>query len=386
MQDFCFDWKTKIIFGTKAQDKILEEAKPFGKKVLLHYGSERITKTALYKKLLDDLKGYAEVSILPGVVPNPRLELVEKGVKICKDKDIDLVLGIGGGSVIDSAKAIALGAHYAGKVWDFFEGGGQVDEVLPIGAIITLAGSGSEASKYTVITNEEESLKNGFGDDRIRPRFAIMNPEWTHTVPAYHTACGVADILSHILERYFGQIDHSDINDPFIEVTIKTVMENAFQLQKNPYDYIARSEILWASTIAQNDFMGLGRVSDFEMHKIEHELSALYDIAHGAGLAIIMPAWMQYVYKHDVQRFQRLFSSIWKDYETGDHLERSILQGIERFKAFFKKIHLPVSLKEVHISDEKFDMIARRCTKNGPVGKLKPLGSEDIKNILLLAS
>jgi alcohol dehydrogenase len=311
--------------------------------------------------------------------------LVSKGIDICRKENIDLILAVGGGSVIDSAKAISMGVHYKGDVWDFFEGKGILNRTVPLAAVLTLSGSGSEASKYTVITNEQNFQKTGFGSDQIRPKFAILNPELTYSVPKDHTAAGVVDIISHILERYFGKVSHADINDRLIEVTIKTVIKNALRLIDVPDDYHARSEIMWASTIAQNDMMGLGRISDFEMHKIEHELSAFYDISHGAGLAIITPAWMRYVYKKNTNKFKELFSYIFQMDMGGKDLEGNILKGIARLEDFFKKIGMPVRLKELDISEERFEEIASRCVSSGPIGKTASLGYKDILNILELA-
>jgi alcohol dehydrogenase len=296
-----------------------------------------------------------------------------------------LILAVGGGSVIDSAKAIAMGVNYMSDVWDFFEGNVVLEQAVPLGAVLTLSGSGSEASKYTVITNEENLQKKGFGSDLIRPEFAILNPELTYSVPKTHTASGVVDIISHALERYFGEARFPDINDRFIEVTIKTVMEHAMKIIHHPDDYHARSEIMWTSTIAQNDMMGLGRASDFEMHKIEHELSAFYDISHGAGLAIIIPAWMRYVYKKNTNKLKELFLYLFNLEVGGKAQEENILEGILKLEDFFKKIGMSVRLKELDISDERFDEIAARCVSSGPIGKIASLGYEDILSILDLA-
>ncbi len=381
MQDFTFDWKTKIIFGKKSEEKVFDEIKKYSK-ILVHYGSDRIVRSGLYGKIIKSLGNGFDIIELPGVKPNARLSLVREGIEICQKNKADFILAIGGGSVIDSAKAIAMGAYYSGDVWDLMEGADGLGRVIPLGAVVTLSGAGSETSQYTVITNEEKKLKKGFGSDRIRPRFAILNPELTYTVPPYHTACGIVDILSHMLERYFGQVDHPDINDIFIETSCKAVMDNALILNRDSKNYVARSEVMWISTIAQNDFMGLGRKSDFEMHKIEHELSAFYDISHGAGLAVVMPAWMEYVFSNDKKRFNKLFASVLEGYGPQ---EGNILEGIEELKNFFKKINMPVSLSEMDITDEKFEEIAGRCTDSGKIGKTMSLGHQDIINILNLA-
>ncbi len=386
MDDFIFDCQTKIIFGKKSLELIGKECKKYGKNILLHHGSASIIKSGLYDKVMSFLQeqGLA-IYELSGVRPNPRLELVNQGIKMCRKENIDLILAVGGGSVIDSAKAIAMGVYYTGDVWDFFEGNAVLEKTIPLGAVLTLSGSGSEASKYTVITNENNLKKKGFGSDLIRPNFAILNPALTYSVPQTHTASGIVDIISHILERYFGEAKHPDINDRFIEVIIKTVMDHALKIVHKPDDYHARSEIMWASTIAQNDMMGLGRASDFEMHSIEHELSAFYDISHGAGLAIIIPAWMRFVYKNNTNKFNELFSYIFQMDMDGKDLEGNILKGIERLEDFFKEIGMPVRLKELDISDERFDEIASRCVSSGSIGKIVRLGYKDILSILDLA-
>jgi hypothetical protein len=386
MDDFIFNCQTKIIFGKTSQDFIGKECKEYGKNILLHYGSGSIKKSGLYNQVIKNIQEQGlKIYELSGVKPNPRLELVNKGIRLCRNKNIDLVLAVGGGSVIDSAKAISMGVHYKGDVWDFFEGKGILNKIVPLAVVLTLSGSGSEASKYTVITNEQNFQKIGFRSDQIRPKFAILNPELTYSVPKDHTAAGVVDIISHLLERYFGKVSHSDINDRLIEVTIKTVIENALRLIDEPSDYHVRSEIMWASTLAQNDLMGLGRISDFEMHKIEHQLSAFYDISHGAGLAIITPAWMKYVYKKNTHRFKALFSSIFNMDISEKNLEENILKGILKTESFFKKIGMPIRLRELDISEEKFDEIASRCVQAGPIGKAASLGNNDIISILNLA-
>lgn len=386
MDDFVFDWRTKIVFGKDTEQETGTELKKYGNRVLFHYGQDSIKKSGLYERIIKDLKGKGfYISELPGVKPNPRLSLVKEGIGLCRKEKIDCLLAVGGGSVIDSAKAIAMGVSYPGDVWDFFEGKSVLSCALPLGAVLTLSGSGSEASRYSVITHEKRKMKGGFGSDEIRPKFAILNPELTFSVPHYHTAAGIVDILSHILERYFGQNSHSDINDRLIQAMLKTVIQEALVLTGSPDDYHARSEIMWASTLSQNDLMGLGRKSDFEMHKIEHELSALYDISHGAGLAVILLAWMRYVSEKSPNKFISLFSSVFDLDPCSQGVKKKIVSGISMMEDFFKKIGMPVRLKELQIDDARFEEIASRCTGSGPIGKTASLDREDIINILVLA-
>lgn len=387
MKNFIFDNNTKIVFGKEAEDNLIDYVKTFGTRILIHYGGQSATKSGLIskiKKLLGEAgMYYCELS---GVKPNPRLELVQEGIEICKKNGIDFILAVGGGSVIDSAKAIALGSKNSGDVWDFYLGNREAQDALPVGVILTIAAAGSESSNGSVITNEGTKLKKSYASPLLYPKFAILNPEYTFTLPQYQTACGAVDIMAHVMERYFTNTRNTDLSDRLCEATMITVIENAPLALENPSDYNARAEIMWSGTIAHNNLLGMGRVEDWGSHQIEHEISAIYDIAHGAGLAIVIPAWMKYTCKTNISRFVQYAQRVWKvDFPMEDE-ERIILEGIRRMENFFKSLGMPVSLKEVGIRDESvLDIMAEKCTANGPVGNLKYLYKEDVRNILEMA-
>ncbi|MFZ3105764.1 MAG: iron-containing alcohol dehydrogenase, partial [Candidatus Hydromicrobium sp.] len=284
MENFTFRNATKIIFGKDAENYVGTETARYGSKVLLHYGGGSIKKYGLYDRVLKSLKDAGlEVIELGGVQPNPRLGLVKRGIDICRKEKIDFILAVGGGSVIDSAKAIAAGVPYNGNVWDFYTGKAVVDKIIPVGVVLIIPASGSEASSSSVITNEEGLYKRAFSSEMLRPEFAILNPEITYTLSPYQTACGVSDIMAHIMERYFTTVKNVDLTDRLCEATLKTVISNMSIVLKEPENYGARAEIMWAGTIAHNDLLSTGRISDWGSHAIEMEISGTYDIPHGAG-------------------------------------------------------------------------------------------------------
>jgi alcohol dehydrogenase YqhD (iron-dependent ADH family) len=383
VQNFEFLSPTKIIFGKGVEERVGEEVKRYGKKVFLHYGKGSIFKTGLYDRIVRSLKDAGvEYIELGGVQPNPRLSLVREGIQLCRENNVDFILAVGGGSVIDSGKAIAVGVPYNGDVWDFYIGKEDVKEALPIGVVLTIPAAGSEASKSSVITNEDGWYKRSINVDIIRPKFAIMNPELTFTLPPYQTASGAADIMAHIMERYFTNEKGVDLTDRLCEATLKTVIHNVPIVLQKPDDYNARAQIMWASTIAHNDLLSTGRIGDWASHNIEHELSGIYDIAHGAGLAIVFPAWMKYVYKHDVERFVQFATRVWNVDPDFESLERTALEGIERLKRFFKDIGLPTTLAEANIGEDRLEEMATKCTDRGPLGQFVKLYKEDVLNIL----
>jgi len=388
MINFVYKNPTKIIFGRGTELKVGEEVRQYSGKVLLHYGGGSIKKTGLYDRVVNSLKqAGVEVVELGGVMPNPRLGLVNEGIKICREKGIDFILAVGGGSAIDSAKAIAVGVPYDDDVWDFFCGKAEPKEALPVGVVLTIPAAGSEASPNSVITREDGLYKRGMYSELIRPVFAIMNPELTYTLPAYQTACGTADIMAHIMERYFTNETHTDLTDRLCEATLKTMIKNVPIALEEPDNYNARAEIMWAGTIAHNGLLGTGRIEDWASHNIEHEISAIYDVAHGAGLAVVFPAWMKYVYKNNLDRFVQFAVRVWNVEMNFDEPERTALEGIERLKKFFKEIGLPVSLKEMNIGDDRLEEMASKCTNGGKatIGNFVKLNREDVYNILKLA-
>ncbi|MFP4661279.1 MAG: iron-containing alcohol dehydrogenase [Halanaerobiales bacterium] len=386
MKNFVFQNCTKIIFGKDTEQNVGEETKNFGKTVLLHYGGGSIKRYGLYDVVRESLEEAGlKIFELGGVQPNPRLKLVKEGIKICRENNIDIILAVGGGSVIDSAKAIAVGVPYEGDVWDFYTGKASIEEALPIGVVLTIPAAGSESSPGSVITKEEGGLKRDCGSNLLRPKFAILNPEITYTLPDYQTACGAADIMAHIMERYFTQVEDVDLTDRLCEATLKTMIKYVPRALETPEDYGVRSQIMWAGTIAHNDLLGTGRIGDWASHPIEHELSGIYDVAHGAGLAVIFPAWAKYVYKENVERFAQFAVRVWGVEADFNDIEQVALKGIKGMQDFFSSIGLPVTLDELNIPDEKLELMAEKCTANGPVGNFKKLDKDDVLNIYHLA-
>ena len=388
MDNFEFLNPTRIVFGKGTENQVGAEVKMIASSCLLHYGSGSIKKSGLYDRIVTSLKKegirFAE---LGGVMPNPRLGLVRKGIELCRKENLEMILAVGGGSVIDSAKAIAAGVPYSGDVWDFFMGKGMYEKRLPVGSVLTIAAAGSEASHSCVITNEETMMKRPMNTEKNRPEFAIMNPELTFTLPAYQTACGVSDIMAHVMERYFTLVPKVDFTDRLCEATLKTVMSNAPVAIANPNDYDARAEIMWASTIAHNNLLSTGRVGDWGSHLVEHELSSINDVAHGAGLAIVLPAWMKYVYKRMPEKFLQFAVRVWDVDQCFDDPERTMLEGIARLEAFLVSLGLPVRLGEININESHFDEIVSKCLagRAGFVGSVIKLYKDDIYSVLKLA-
>ena len=386
MENLTISSNTKIIIGRESELLVGEEIKKYSNKILLHYGGGSIKKIGLYEKVVKSLKmNNIEFIELSGVISNPRVSLVREGIKICKENDISFILAIGGGSVIDSAKAIAIGVNNDEDIWDIFRNGKIKRDGLSLGVILTIAGSGSETSEALVINNEENKEKRLLRHKSIAPKFSILNPELTFTVPMYQTQCGVADLIAHILEIYFTPNARSDLADRLCESTIKSLIDNGEKLLDDKENYDARLEILLGGIAAHSELLSVGRKGDFATHTIEHELSGLYDITHGAGISIILPAWMKYVYKVDINRFVQLANRVWNIDINYDNLEETALRGIEALKDFYKKIGLPTSLKEVYIDSSNFEYMAKRATKNGLCGNFVKLNKNDIINIYNLA-
>lgn len=388
MENFVFDCCTRVIFGKGTENQVGEVAKKYGNKVFLHYGGGSIKKWGLYNRVIESLeKASIEVVELGGVRPNPTYDLIKEGIKICRENSVDLILAVGGGSVIDSAKGIGVGVPYDGDVLDFTLKKAIPKEALPLGVILTIPAAGSEASQYAIATYEEGGYpyKRDIvweNNEIIRPKFAILNPELSFTLPPYQTACGIADIMAHVMERYFTYVKNVELTDRLCEATLKTVINNGLIVMKEPENYNARAEIMWAGSLAQNDLLGTGRQADFASHMIEHELSGIYDITHGAGLAIIFPAWMKYVYKYNIDRFIQFATSVWNVEYNIYSPERTVLEGIKRMKNFFKEISLPTTLKEVNIPDDRFEEMAENAVKPGSI---KKINANDIIEILKLA-
>jgi alcohol dehydrogenase YqhD (iron-dependent ADH family) len=387
MQNFEFLSPTRIIFGKNTELQVGKEVGKHSGRILLHYGGGSIRSNGLYTKVVDSLKTEGIDFIeLAGVKPNPRLSLVREGIRLCRENRIDFVLAVGGGSVIDSAKAIGVGVPYEGDVWDFYLGKAAPERSLATGAIVTIAAAGSETSKSSVITNEEGWYKRGLNMDIIRPKFAILNPELTYSLPAYQTACGVVDIMAHIMERYFTAESHVDATDRLCEAALKTMIQNGPLGIKDTENYHARAEIMWVGAIAHNDFLGVGRIGDWASHQIEHELSGAYDVAHGAGLAVVLPAWMKYVYRQDLAMFAQYAVRVWDVDYCFDDPERTVLEGIRRTEEFFKSLGMPVTLAGLGIDSAKLEEMADKCRRtDGTIGNLVKLTRDDILNILKMA-
>lgn len=388
MENFIFQNPTKILFGRGMEEMVGAETAAYSKKILLHYGGGSIKTSGLYDRITTSLKkAGVEWIELSGVKPNPRLSLVHEGVRLIKENNLGLILAVGGGSVIDSAKAIAMGAVIDGDVWDFYLGKGEPKEALPIGTVLTIPAAGSEASTGTVITNEEGWLKRAVNSELIYPRFSILNPELAFSLPKFQVACGATDIMAHLMERYFTNVTHVAFMDRMLEATMKTIINQVPLVLQNPKDYDAWAEIMWAGTIAHNNLLNTGRVGDWGSHDIEHEISGIYDIAHGAGLAIVFPAWMKYVYKHDVDRFVQWAVRVWNVDMDVFNPEAVALEGIARMEAFFKSMGLGTRLADLGIKGDRIDEMAEKGTNGNTrrLGNFVPMDREAVKKILLLA-
>lgn len=375
----------KIVFGEGAQNKLKNLLKGYGvKSLLLVYSGDFIKSLGIYSVITDAVKDLSLDFTESGeVVPNPDVELVRKLVREGKEKKVDFVLAVGGGSSIDTAKAIALGIPYDGDVWDFFEKGVSPKEVLPVGVIATTASSGSETSNAAIISNGEWKL--GFEDDRIIPRFAIMNPGYTVNLPWYQTAAGIADVLTHLLERYFSDVENSDTTDYLIEGAVRALLLNADRLIRNPRDINARAETQWLASVAHNNFLDAGRAADWGSHRIEHELSAQYNVTHGEGMAVVITAWVKYIAGVKPWRPALLATRVFGvDSYNYSEAERADILG-DKLREFFRSLGLKTSLTELGIDDADFEIMAKRATRNGAVGHYEPLDEVKFVEILKLA-
>ncbi len=392
MLNFDFYNRTRLIFGRDAQHQIGAALAPIAKKVLLHYGGGSIKKSGLYDEVVKSLSdaGIQWVE-LSGVKPNPRLSLVHEGVKLCRSEQVDLILAVGGGSAIDSAKAIAIGTYYDGDVWDFYGTGKPVDKALPVATVLTIPAAGSEASVGSVITNEATSQKMACNSLQIRPVVSFVNPEHFATLPKNQIANGVADMMSHIFERYFTNTTHTDLTDALCEGTLKTIMKNAPIVYDNPSDYDAWCQVGFGGTVAHNDLLGMGRAQDWGCHDMEHELSAIYDVAHGAGLAVLTPAWMTYVHRENPGMFVQFAVNVMGVGGDFRDQEAIILEGIDRLRRFYRRIGLPQTLKELGIDRANLELMAKKATgaaygSEHGVGGLKKLMWQDVLAIYDLAA
>jgi len=387
MNNFNFYSPTFFVFGKERENEAGKYVKRFGgSNVLIHFGGGSVIKSGLLDRVKASLAAEnIAFSELGGAQPNPRSGLVYEGVKICKRNKIDFVLAVGGGSVIDSAKAIALGALYDGDFWDFYQGK-RVEKALPVATILTISAAGSEGSTGSVITHENGMLKRAANSDALRPVFSILNPELTCTLPNYQTACGAADMMAHVMERYFTNTQNVEITDRLCEAILLTVIKETPKALADPADYESRANIMWAGMVAHNDICGVGREQDWSTHQIEHELSALYDVAHGAGLAVMFPAWMKYVMNQDVMRFAQFAVRVWGCEMDFQHPEKTALQGIERYEQFMTSIGMPVRFSELGAKAEDIPTLVKTAgLGENTMGSFVKLTEEDIRKIYELA-
>ena len=389
MQDFTFYSPTKFAFGRGAEARCGALVKEFGgSRVLLHYGGGSAVRSGLLdrvKKSLDDA-GVTWVE-LGGVHPNPLDELVYEGIDLCRKEKVDFIVAVGGGSSIDSAKAIAMGAANEEDFWDFYIGKASPKNFIPVGTVLTIAAAGSEGSGDSVITKKATMEKRGYGNEGIRPRFSIMNPELTQTLPAYQTACGITDIMAHVFERYFTNTKNVETTDRLCEAVLLAMKNEAPKVIADPNDYEARANIMWAGTVAHTNLVGVGRDQDWNSHGIEHELSGLYDCAHGAGLAVIMPAWMTYVMHHDVMRFAQAAVRIWGCNMDFANPERTAEAGIREFRKFLRSIGMPINFDELGAKEEDIPKLVEKFgIGDGKTGGFMALDKNDIAEIYRIAA
>ena len=392
MRDFVYHAPTEVVFGKQSEEKVAGLVKKYGgHKVLVHYGGKSAQKSGLLDKICGLLRdGGVDFVCLGGVVPNPRLSLVHQGVDLCRQEGVDFILAIGGGSVIDSAKAIACGVPYDGEVWDFYLGKASPKCYLPVASVLTIPAAGSEMSESSVITNEDGDVKLGYSNQMSRPRFAIMNPVRTFTLPPYQTAAGVTDMIMHTMERYFSHDDDMDLTDAIAEALMRDLMDNVFKVLADPEDYRARAQIMWGGSLAHNDLTGCGLTGDWATHEIEHELSGMFDVTHGAGLAAIWPSWARYVYKENVSRFVRFAVNVLGVPQDFTDPEGTAIRGIEAMERFYHAIGMPINIHELigkEVSEDEIREMARKCTRGHKItqGSFKVLGSEDIEAIYRMA-
>ncbi|MCP4760613.1 MAG: iron-containing alcohol dehydrogenase [archaeon] len=391
MKDFNISFPTEIWFGNTQTKNVGDLIKKFnGSKVLLAYGGGSIKKNGIFDTVVKYLKEQKiEFFELSGIRPNPRITSVRKGVKMCKDNNLDFILAVGGGSVIDCCKAIAAGSFYDGDPQDLVLRKAKITNALPLGTILTLAATGSEANAGCVISSadeDEKKYKVPMSSPLLKPKFSILNPDYTMTVSSYQTAAGTADIMSHAFEQYFSSIKDTFLEDKLNEAVLKTCIKYCPIALKEPDNYIARSELMWASTIGLNGLIGAGKIGDWATHLIEHVLSAVYDITHGAGLAILTPHWMEHILSDDtIDRFVSLSKNLWNIPEIDDKFTMA-REGIKKTSEFFKSIGMPTKLREAKIEEKKLELIANMSVSPyGEIGNVKVLKKEDVSQILKAA-
>lgn len=389
MLNFEYHTPTKVVFGKDTEQQVGALVKEQGcKKVLVHFGGKSAKESGLLDRILQSLEkeGISYVT-LGGVQPNPRLSKVYEGIELCKKENVDFLLAVGGGSTIDSAKAIAYGLANEGDVWELYEKKRAPKGCYPVGAVLTIAAAGSEMSNSSVITKEEGWLKRGLNTEYARCKFAIMNPELTYTLPAYQTASGCVDIISHTQERYFTLEEGTELTDEIAEGLMRTVIHNAKVLMKEPKNYAARANVMWASSVSHNGLTGCGTMGDWACHQLEHELGGMFDVAHGAGLAAVYGSWARYVYQTKPERFAKFAEKVFGI--TEGSVEEKAVAGIEAMEEFYRSIGMPTNIHElgVELTEEQMEELAEKCTFFGTrkIGAFKPLDKEDIIKIYHMA-
>lgn len=394
MQNFKYYAPTQVVFGRDTENQVAELVKKYGgTRVLLHYGGQSAVKSGLIAKVEKILSDAGiEYVKLGGVKPNPRLSMVRKGIEVCKAENIDFLLAVGGGSVIDSCKAISSGRFYDGDVWTLYEHKDHASKYLPIGCILTIPAAGSEMSDGSVITNDEVDgwLKKDYCVDEFRCKFAIMNPELTFTLPEWQTACGITDMMMHTMERYFSKDDDMEITDAIAEALLRTCMTEGHKVMKNPTDYVSRANIMWAGSLAHNDLTGCGTSGDWATHNIEHELSGMFDVSHGAGLASVWGSWARYTREENLPRFARFAHNVMGIDTTGMTDMEASEAGIKAVEAFFNSIGMPTDIHTLigkDLTDAQIEEMADKCTKSDTitVGGLKILRKADVAEIYRMA-
>lgn len=394
MKNFNYYAPTQVAFGRNTESQVAELVKKYGgSKVLIHYGGQSAIRSGLLAKVEQILTeaGIAYVK-LGGVKPNPRLSLVRKGIELCKEENVDFLLAVGGGSVIDSCKAISSGRFYQGDVWTLYEHKDHATQYLPIGCILTIPAAGSEMSNGSIITNDEVErwLKKDYCVDEFRCKFAIMNPELTFTLPAWQTACGITDMMMHTMERYFSKDDDMETTDAIAEAILRTCMKEGPLALANPTDYTCRANIMWAGTLAHNDLTGCGTTGDWATHNIEHELSGLFDVSHGAGLAAVWGSWARYTRNENLPRFARFAHNVMGIDTTNMSDMEASEAGIKAMEQFFRSIGMPTDIHTLvgkDITDAEIEEMAQKCTNGdtNTIGGLKILHAADIVKIYQMA-
>jgi len=389
MNNFIFHSPTKFVFGKDTENEVGQLLKTYNAtKVLIHYGTGSIKRSGLFDRVVKSInQAGIDFVELGGVVPNPRDTLVYEGIELCKKENVDFVLAVGGGSAIDSAKAIAAGAKYDGDFWDFYARKVEMKDALDIGVILTIPAAGSEGSQSAVITKTDGMLKRGLNSPFYRPQFSIINPELTYTLPTYQTSAGVVDMMGHIFERYLTNSDNTLFIDRLAEGTLVSIIESAKKLMDEPTNYEARAVICWAGTIAHNGFFGVGRQEDWASHGLEHELSALYDVTHGAGLSVIYPAYMKYTLEVDIERYKRFAIKVFGVDPTDKTDQQIALEGISELEAFYEEIGMPTRFEGIDAEEKDIDKLVNKLEENtgGTFGNFKKLNMKDAKRIYELA-